>query len=711
MMTAAAESILLAPLRPDVRLLSGPAQDDGSPTLILHDSFNDTFDMVEWREREIINRLTRPITLGELEERLVRETTIRISRDELVRFLVDLRRRGLVRGSGFLPVEELLRMDASRKQHPLGWLMRHYLFVRVPLIRPDALLRRTLWLPRFFGSGPMLAVYAVVALTALLLLYPRLELFVQSATPFLAWRGALYLTLAIVAIKVCHEFSHAYAAAIRGARVRSMGVAFMVLAPIPYADVTDAWRLTRRQRIAISAAGVRTEIVLAAFAAMLWCLLSPGTLRDVCFIAASASVLSALLTNLNPGMRFDGYYLLSDIIGVDNLQMRAFAQARHWFRRVFLGLDDGGGVESALGRGKKAALVLWSVYTVLYRLGLYFGIALLVYHYFPKILGIVLFAVEIAAFIVNPVLREAAALARLVKKNGMNWRIWLVAALVTGFALWFIFPLPRGLGIDAIVAADRETVVYAPEPGIIVANNLKRGGAVARGEIMLVLDNPDVEASIHQTELQLRDLDILLERALAGGGDRIFIRDRLAEQSRLSAQLAGLRSVMDKMTVRAESDLLVLDADESAVPGVWLAARARIGRVLARGSERRLIGYLSDADVNAVQIGDSAWFFPGSSPGIRIAASVSHIDATAAARIDEPALAGPFGGGMAVAQQGDGLVPATPVYRMEARFTNGEAPDVRIGQTGVLRLRTPPRSLAWETALWLYGVAIRESGM
>ncbi|MCD8352320.1 MAG: hypothetical protein LUC93_17085 [Planctomycetaceae bacterium] len=710
-MSAVSEDMVLAPLRPDVQFISGPVQDDGSPTLILHDNFNDTFDLVEWQEREIVYRLGSPIKLGDLEERLRRETTVRVTREELLRFIVDLRQRGLVRGSGFLPVEELLRQEALQKHHPLGWLISHYLFFRVPLIKPNALLRRTLWLPRFFGSPLMVAVYAAVAIAAVLLLFPRLELFVQSATPFLAWKGAVYLTLAMVAIKVCHEFSHAYAASIRGARVRSMGLAFMVMAPIPYADVTDAWRLPRRQRIAISAAGVRTEMILAAFAALMWCLVAPGPFRDVCLMLASASVLSALLTNLNPGMRFDGYYLLSDIIGVDNLQVRAFAQARHWFRRMFLGLDDGGDVESALGRGKKAALVLWSIYTVMYRLGLYLGIAVLVYHYFPKIIGIVLFAVEITVFIVKPVIREVKASSKLIRVKGMTVRAWIVAALLSILALWFIIPLPRTIGIDAVVVADGEAVIYAPESGMIAVNALKRGGLVRRGEVMVVLTNPEVDSAIQQTELHVREVDIQLERALAGGDDRTYLRDRLAEQSRLASQLAGLQSAREKMTVRAEEDCTVLDADESAVPGVWLARRAQIARVMAHASGRRLVGYLPDSDVNAVEDGDSAWFSPGSSPGIRVAAVVSHIDTKSASRIEEPPLAGPYGGGMAVVQGGDGLTPANPVYRMEAVFLEEENPDLRIGQRGTLQLHTPPRSLAWETLLWLYSVLIRESGI
>ncbi len=710
-MTANPEAITLSPLRLDVEILPGPAQDDGSPTALLHDRLNDTFDRVEWREREIVQRLSRPIRIDELEARLRRETTVNVTREEILSFAAQLFQRGLVQASRFKPVGDLLRDEKMARSHPIHWLVGHYLFFKIPLLKPDTLLRRTLWLPRFFGSGFMTVVYAVVLLAAVALWIPRFELFLRSATPFLAWKGAVYLTLAMVCVKICHEFSHAYTAAIRGARVRSMGLAFMVMVPIPYADVTDAWRLPRRARIAISAAGLRTELILASLAALFWCLLPPGPLQDVCLMVASASILSALLTNLNPGMRFDGYYLLSDLIGVDNLQQRAFTQARHWFRQIFLGLDDGGDTETAMRTGKKAVLVAWSVYAVVYRLGLYFGIALIVYHYFPKAIGIVLFGVEIVVFILRPVVREIRDVSRLIWRKGMTVRIWIIAAIAVGIAAWLIVPLPRSLGIEAIVTATGESVVYAPESGKIVANALRRGDTVRAGEVLLALANPDIESALRETELALREADLQLERALSGGGDRIRIREYLAEQSRLSSQLAGLRAILGKMQVRAEADSLILEANDSLEPGVWVSRRTRVARLLAETSTLRMVAYLPDDEANSVKNGDTAWFSSEADPERRIPAIVTQVDTQAAHRIEEPALAGPHGGGMAVMPGANELIPASPVYRMEARFATDDRLDLRLGQLGMLRLETPPQSRAKEFILWLYGVVIRESGM
>ncbi|MCC8167331.1 MAG: hypothetical protein LIQ31_14625 [Planctomycetes bacterium] len=110
----------------------------------------------------------------------------------------------------------------------------------------------------------MIRFYIIAAVVAIVLFIPRSGMFLDSATPFLAWTGALWLALAVAAVKVLHEFSHAYAAAVRGVTVRSMGLFFMILTPVPYCDVTDAWRLPREDRLAISFAGVRTELVVGA---------------------------------------------------------------------------------------------------------------------------------------------------------------------------------------------------------------------------------------------------------------------------------------------------------------------------------------------------------------------------------------------------------------------------------------------------------------
>ena len=196
-----------------------------------------------------------------------------------------------------------------------------------------------------------------------------------------------------------------------------MGVAFMVVVPMLYCDVTDSWRLPdRRQRMAIDAAGIVAEAVLAIYAMLAWVLLPEGSLRTGAFLIATASLVSSLVINLNPMMRFDGYLLLADALGIPNLQTRAFGLLRWRIREALFDLRAP--KPDQFPPMKQRLVLAYAGTIVAYRAIVYFGIALLVYHATFKLLGIALFAVEIGWFLVAPVWKEIAMWWRL--KDGIR---------------------------------------------------------------------------------------------------------------------------------------------------------------------------------------------------------------------------------------------------------------------------------------------------
>ena len=122
-------------------------------------------------------------------------------------------------------------------------------------------------------------------------------------------------------MKILHELGHAYAARHFGARVPVIGLAFLVMFPILYTDTTDVWRIQeKRSRTLINGAGITVELCIAAISLLLWAFLPDGIFRSIAFFAATTSWAMSLFVNLNPWMRFDGYYLISDLLGVENLQ-------------------------------------------------------------------------------------------------------------------------------------------------------------------------------------------------------------------------------------------------------------------------------------------------------------------------------------------------------------------------------------------------------
>jgi putative peptide zinc metalloprotease protein len=199
-----------------------------------------------------------------------------------------------------------------------------------------------------------------------------------------------------------HEMAHALTAKHLGCRVTSMGVALLVLFPVLYTDTTDAWRLHhRRERLAIVLAGIRMELHLALLATFLWSFLADGPLRSAAFFIATTSWLTSLAINLSPFMRFDGYYALADWLGAANLQPRAFALGRWRLREALFGLNEP--PPEQLSRSREHIFILYGWATWIYRLMLFLGIALLIYYFAFKLLGIALFAVEIIWFVLLPV--------------------------------------------------------------------------------------------------------------------------------------------------------------------------------------------------------------------------------------------------------------------------------------------------------------------
>src|SRR3569832_322813 len=156
-----------------------------------------------------------------------------------------------------------------------------------------------------------------------------------------SWQGLLSYALALICIKFLLELGHAYTAKRYGGRVPTMGVAFLVLFPVAYTDVNEVWKLPeKRQRIAVSGAGIITELVIAAWATLAWTLLPDGSFKNAAFLLATTTWVSTIMINGSPFMRFDGYFLLSDWLNMPNLHARTFALARWRLREWLFGLGE-----------------------------------------------------------------------------------------------------------------------------------------------------------------------------------------------------------------------------------------------------------------------------------------------------------------------------------------------------------------------------------
>ena len=142
----------------------------------------------------------------------------------------------------------------------------------------------------------------------------------------------------MVVIKTVHEFGHSFACRRFGGEVHTMGIMFLLFTPIPYMDATASWSFRSRwQRALVGAAGMIVEVFVASLATFVWASTAPGTIHSLAYNMMFVASVSTVLFNANPLLRFDGYYILSDLLDIPNLHQRSTGLLRHFVE--FMPLD------------------------------------------------------------------------------------------------------------------------------------------------------------------------------------------------------------------------------------------------------------------------------------------------------------------------------------------------------------------------------------
>jgi putative peptide zinc metalloprotease protein len=702
-------AIALPPLREDLRLYPGPAHRDGSPGWRILDPVRNAFFDIGWLEFELLARWGRHRDVTSLIAAVTRETPIKPTAAEVMELIEFLALHHLLAPKSSIAKESLQRRLTSTR---LSWhqhLLHHYLFFRVPLFRPDAFLARTVGLTDvFFTRGFAILVLALFSLD-LYLLSREWYSFADSMARMLTPQGLFYYAVALSFAKVVHEFGHAYAAKRYGVRVPTMGIAFLVLWPVLYTDTGETWKLAdRRKQLVIASAGMGAEIALAVICTLLWAISPDGAAKSVLFVLASSSWIMTLAINLSPFMRFDGYFVLSDLLDFPNLHERAGACARWWLRRTFFGLDESL-PEPDLTRGQRAGLILFAQVTWLYRLVVFFGIALLVYHLFYKLLGVFLMLVEIWWFILRPVWREIAYLWQARAQVRFAWRP-LAGALAAAFVLLWIVPVSSVVTAPAILRAQNEHAVYAPFPAKVAAVLVHDADSVAQGHELLRLEVPDVDVRETKADIAIGSARTELARAPASLRQQEnynVLQQRLAQASAEKQAVGDERS---RQVLRSAQDGTVRDLAAGLVPGRWINSRQLLMRVVSE-SEPVIEVFVGERQVAAIREGQTVRFFPQLANRKVLSGVVASVDRTPQKELTRPLLASVYGGDVVVKRATHGaLVPQDAVFRVTVKPL-GEVPRADSVIHGSVRIETGIRFLAENFAYRLISLLIRESGI
>lgn len=599
------------------------------------------------------------------------------------------------------------RNTAHRRQGWLSWLLHHYLFIRFPLFCPDRLLASLLARLGWVYSRTFLTVTLLSALLGAYLALRQWDSFVGTFLWFFSVEGALLAGAALVASKCLHELGHGLTAKRFGCRVPSMGIALVVLTPMLYTDTSAAWRLRERhKRLAVGAAGVAAECCLAAYALLVWSFLPDGPLRSVVFVWATTTWILTVLINMSPFMRFDGYYLVSDLIDVPNLQDRSFTLTRHRLREMLFGFGEEP-PEHWPARMRRL-LIGFAVTTWIYRFFLFFGIALVVYHMFFKLLGILLFAVELWWFIARPVAREIADWARRRRGHRLNARSGATLLIAAVLILAALVPWRGTIYAPGLMVARERVQVLSQVPGQVSRILVKYGEQVDRDAPLVAFASPDLAYKAAQAARRVASLAAQL-RALTQAPEqraRALVLGRELEAARSEALAA--QAEHDRLLLRSPLKGEVVEIADPLGVGEWVKTGELIA-VVADTSATRINAYVSEVDLGRLIRDGEATFVPADPAAARIRARVVAIEDTAVRALSDRELASNHGGTIAVRPgPNNTLVPELPVYR--ATLAPAEAIDLRHTSAGTVLLDGSPASFAERILQRVLSVLIRESG-
>lgn len=704
--------LLLPELRQELRIEPGAPGPGGSATWLIVDPVQHRYVQIDETAFHLLSRWRNGAQHAELAAAVAKDFGHQISAEEIdqfVRFVTDNNLTVEPASGGWRHYAGV----ADRGKHGwLMWMVHNYLYVKLPLIRPEPFLKRAMPLVAPLYTRAFAIAVACIGLAGLYLVSRQWDVFYSTFQHFFSWQGAAAYAVALIFIKSAHELGHAFTAARFGCRVPSMGICFLVMFPVLYTDVTDAWRLRdRRERLLIGGAGVAVELIIACVATFLWSFLPDGILKSIAFSLATVGWVLSLAINLNPLMRFDGYYLFADALGVDNLQSRAFAFGQWRMREILFGFGDTPPEPLA----RRTAMILtsyaWAIW--LYRLIVFTGIALLVYHMAFKALGIALFLVEIIYFVLRPIAGEVMRwwkdgrrirTSRRARVTGLAAALALLAAIV---------PWSTRVSLPAVVEAAALSRVYPQRGGAVEEVRVKPGEVVAAGDVLVRLSSAETDHQIALTKSKIALTQMRLARRGSDLEDRSRSLVMEQELRALKSQLDGLNKERGDLTIVAPIPGMVAELNPSVHKGRTIGRAEFIA--LIRGSGSLVArGYISQYDVSRIGQKSAGRFVPDLPGWPSLGVRLQDVSKAGASHIEMPELASQHGGAIAVRPHaGDGghrrLVPVNASYLATMTVADGAiAPDFSVRGTVVLDGQA--ESAAGRAWRQIAAVLVRESG-
>jgi len=536
---------------------------------------------------------------------------------------------------------------ARNLQRASRWGVLNLISLRFPLLNPTPLLDALKPLGNFLFHPLTVVLWLVLMAVATGLLWQRQADFHLEFAGVLSGQRWLWLLIIWSGLKVIHELAHGLACRRYGGEVPEAGVLLLLLTPLAYVNVTSSWKFPSRwQRMTVAAAGMYIELFVAAIAAIIWTQLAEASLlKDLCLHTFIMASVTTVLFNANALMKFDGYYLFSDLVEIPNLYGKGTAWVWDRLRVCCLGWQP----LQPLGHGCERWLVpvyavLTAVWRILVSVGLIIGAGVLFHG-----IGLAIAATAVFSWYLLPAIKQVRALGQLSHQQPVSWyRLGgsglAAAGLLAG--LFLVFSSPASKSAPAIVRFENESVLRAGSDGFVQAIHVVDGQKVSQGQLLVELENPTLVTDVDLLESQLDECRIQVRQYLQAG-ELAKHQAELERKRSLEDQLAEKQAKLAELRFLAPFDGVVLQRNLAHLKGCFLKQGEPVLTV-AESAALEIVVSIEQDDFSGIQAVQGSAFravFPGAPV---TACELKATKPTASTIPVHEALCASFGGPLAV---------------------------------------------------------------
>ncbi|MEM1226791.1 MAG: HlyD family efflux transporter periplasmic adaptor subunit [Planctomycetota bacterium] len=523
----------------------------------------------------ILNMLDGHVSLQQIKDGFEqRFAPQKITFGDLQQFIGMLHRSGLVISNSPGQGKSLRERGRTKRNKELLGKMSNVFAVRFRGIDPERILNRMLPIFGWVFTVPALIFFGFLLLAAVLLLssqyqtvYAKLPTFHQ----FFAADRWIILAATMAVVKVIHEFGHGLSCKKFGGECHEIGFMLLVFTPCLYCNVSDSWMLPNKwKRIWIGAGGIYVEMILASIAAFVWFFSEQGTtVNDLCLNMMFLNVVSTVLVNGNPLLRFDGYYILMDFLEIPNLRQKSTEVLKRWFQKTCLGLelqDD-----PFLPQRGQFMFAMFTIASVIYRWVVVFSIVWFVMQvlepYGLQALGRILAVIGFSGLVAQPIIQTFKFIRTPGRLAKVKQKPLLTSLAIAGGVIGAVcyIPLPHHIDAAFEIRPSRAGAVYAGTVGRIT-DAVDVGTAVESGEPIARLTNPELEIRMADLRGEERVAEVQLTNLSFRSRDDAAVVAQIETQVELLESIRSMISEtaeeMDRLVVRAKQTGFVLPPPE-----------------------------------------------------------------------------------------------------------------------------------------------------